>query len=108
MHALKVSIFVNEADEWQGQPLYAEVLRALAQRGSAGATILRAISGYTGRGGVNEGALPPLVIEFVDDPERVERILPTLAMMVGNRLVITSPVEIRHGGVFEDEMKAAS
>jgi PII-like signaling protein len=83
------------------------LLRALAKEGIAGATVLRGVAGYTRSAGisttslVDAGGTLPLVIEFIDAAEHVERILPIIKDMIGNRLVTTSTVEIRHGSAFE-------
>jgi hypothetical protein len=104
MKAKRVSIFINEADRWHGRPLHLELLQALAKEGIAGATVVRGVAGYTKRGGitttslVDAGGLLPLVIEFIDSEENVERMLPRIAGMVGDRLVTTAEVEVRHGG----------
>ncbi len=51
--AVMVSIFINEGDQWRGHPLHLELLQALAKEGIAGATVIRAVAGYTGRVGIN-------------------------------------------------------
>lgn len=107
MNAVRVSIFINESDRVHGRALHLELLQALGKEGIAGATVLRGVAGYTRSAGisttslVDAGGMLPLVIEFIDAPEHVERILPIIKTMIGNRLITTSPVEIRHGGAFE-------
>ena len=107
MNAQRVSIFVNEADKWHGRPLHIELLQALAKEGIAGATVVRGVAGYTKSAGisttslVDAGGKLPLVIEFIDSEENIERMMPTIQQMVGNRLVITTDTNIRHGGSFK-------
>lgn len=106
MQALRVSIFINEGDKWHGKPLHLELLQALAHQGIAGATVVRGVAGYTRSAGisttslVDAGGKLPLVVEFIDVDDDVDRLMPTIKEMIGNRLVITSPVSIRHGGAF--------
>ena len=106
MKAKRVSIFVNEADRWHGRPLHLMLLEALAKEGIAGATVVRGVAGYTKSRGitttslVDAGGSLPLVIEFVDEEQHIDRMLPMIYAMVGNRLVTTSDTEIRHGGAF--------
>lgn len=106
MKAKRVSIFINEGDRWHGRPLHLELLRALAKEGIAGATVLRGVAGYTKAAGiattslVDAGGRLPLVIEFIDAEENVERILPVIQNMIGNRLVTIMDVDIRYGGMF--------
>jgi hypothetical protein len=106
MKAKRVSIFINEGDMWRGRPLHLELLQALAREAIAGATVLRGVAGYTRSAGitttslVDAGGRLPLVIEFIDSEENVERILPLLTEMIGARLVTTMDVDIRYGGDF--------
>jgi PII-like signaling protein len=98
--AIRVSIYINEADEWHHRPLHLAVLRMLHEQGLAGGTVLRAVAGFTGHGGVettslvDAGGKLPLVIEFIDAVEKVERVLPVLKEMVGNRLIVRQRIEI--------------
>ena len=101
MRALtRVSIYINEADEWRHRPLHLEVLRMLHDRGVAGGTVLRAVAGFTGKGGVETASLVdaggklPLVIEFIDGPEKIENVMTELKNMVGHRLIVRHTVEI--------------
>jgi hypothetical protein len=104
MKAKRVSIFINEGDKWHGRLLHLELLRALAKEGIAGATVVRGVAGYTKSAGisttslVDAGGRLPLVIEFIDLEENVERMLPVITKMIGNRLVTTMDVDVRYGG----------
>jgi len=96
---VRVSVYINEADEWQHRPLHLEILRMLHEQGLAGGTVLRAVAGFTGKGGVqttslvDAGGKLPLVIEFIDKAEAVERVMPLLKSMVRQRLIIRQRVE---------------
>jgi PII-like signaling protein len=98
--AVRVSIYINEADEWHGKPLHLEVLRYLAKEGCAGGTVLRGLAGFTGARGVvttslvDAGGKLPLVIEYIDTPEAVERVLPTLRKMASHRLITREELEV--------------
>ena len=100
--ALKVAIYINEADQWHHRPLHLEVLSFLHKEGLAGGTVIRAVAGFTGRGGVQTtsfvdlGSKLPLVIEFIDTLEHVDRVMPTLKQMVGHRLITGETVWIMH------------
>ena len=100
MKCLRVSIYISEADEWRGRPLHLEVLRMLHAHGIAGGTVLRAVAGFTGKGGVettslvDAGGKLPLVIEFIDRAERIALVLPELRRMAGERLIVQQQVEI--------------
>ena len=96
---VKVSVYINEADQWQHRPLHLEILGMLHEQGLAGGTVLRAAAGFTGHGGVqttslvDAGGKLPLVVEFIDAAEAVERVMPLLKQMAGQRLIVRQKVE---------------
>lgn len=101
--AVQITIYVNEADEWHHKPLYMELLEYLRKENVAGATVLHAVAGFTGRQRVHTASLVdaggklPLVLIFIDTDEHVERVMPTLRQMAANRLIVRENVEIEHG-----------
>jgi len=100
---LRVSVYLNEADEWRGRPLHLEILRLLHGRGLAGGTVLHAVAGFTGKGGVetttlvDAGGKLPLVVEFIDSVEKVEEVMPQLRAMARGRLIAREVVEVDGG-----------
>ena len=100
---MRVSIYINEADEWRSRPLHLEMLGMLHRRGVAGGTVLRAVAGFTGKGGVettslvDAGGRLPLVIEFIDTAEKIESVLAEVMAMAGDRLVVREVVEVVAG-----------
>lgn len=97
---VRVSVYINEGDEWRHRPLHLEVLRMLHKRRIAGGTVLRAVAGFTAKGDVettslvDAGGKLPLVIEFIDAPDKVDRVLPELRTMVRDRLIVRERVEL--------------
>jgi PII-like signaling protein len=97
---VRISVYINEADEWHGRPLHLEALNMLHRHGIAGGTVLRAVAGFTGKGGVettslvDAGGRLPLVIEFIDSAAKVEGVMPELKKMVGDRLIVRSGVDV--------------
>ena len=100
---IRVSVYINEADEWHHRPLHLEILRMLHRRGIAGGTVLRAVAGFTGKGGVettslvDAGGKLPLVIEFIDAADKVEGVIPELRQMAGPRLIVQERVQALDG-----------
>ncbi len=98
--AVKITVYINEADRWNHRPLHLEILRMLHAQGLAGGTVIHAVAGFTGKAGVQTTSLVdgggklPLVIEFVDTAENVDRIMPLLKQMAGHRLITREPVMI--------------
>jgi uncharacterized protein len=101
--AVQVTIYLNEADEWQHRPLHIELLNYLRRENVAGATVLHAVAGFTGRQRVHTSTLVdaggklPLVLTFVDADEHVQRVLPTLRQMAAHRLIVRENVHIEQG-----------
>jgi PII-like signaling protein len=95
-----VSVYINEADEWRRKPLHLELLRMLHHEGLAGATVVRAVAGFTGKGGiqttslVDAGGKLPLVVQFVDVEENVQRVMPQVRAMAPARLITVEDVEV--------------
>jgi PII-like signaling protein len=101
--AVQVTIYLNEADEWQHRPLHLELLNYLRRENVAGATVLHTVAGFTGRQRVHTATLVdaggqlPLVLTFVDTDEHVLRVLPTLRQMAAHRLIVRENVQIEQG-----------
>jgi hypothetical protein len=103
--AVQISIYLSEADEWHRRPLYLELLKYLREQQIAGATVLHAVAGFTGRGRVKTSTLVdaggklPLVLTFVDIAEHVDRVLPTVKEMTGHRVIVRENVTIESGEI---------
>ena len=86
-------IFVGESDKWHHQPLTTALLERLRREGFAGATVFRGIAGFGARSVLHTSHILrlsedlPIVIEVVDTPERIERLLVLLDEMVPEGLV---------------------
>ncbi len=97
---LLVRIYVGEADTWHGRPLYEAIVHLLRDRGLAGATVLRGIEGFGARAVLHTTRILrlsedlPVLIEVVDQEERVRAVLPELDAMVTDGLITLEPVEI--------------
>ena len=103
--AVQVSLYLNEADEWHRKPLHLEILNYLRAENVAGATVLHAVAGFTGRSRVHTSSLVdaggklPLVITFIDTDEHVNRVLPRLREMAAHRLIVRENVVIEQGSL---------
>lgn len=103
--AVQVTIYLNEADEWQRRPLHLAILNYLRDENVAGATVFHAVAGFTGRSRVKTSTLVdaggklPLVIIFVDTDEHVARVLPKLKEMAAHRLIVRENVVLEQGSL---------
>lgn len=101
--AIQVSIYLNESDKHGDRLLYWAILEYLHSAKIAGATVLRAYAGFTGRGPLKTGLGGhgreelPLVLTFIDTESHVDEVMPKLAEMVGDRLIVQENVDVRHG-----------
>jgi uncharacterized protein len=99
--ALKVTIHLNQDTGSSQGFLYEDILRFLKTEGIDGATALRAHAGFgvhqnlhRGHTGGIEGEHLPMIVYFVDDAAKVQRVLPVLLEMVTDGLVEAHPTEV--------------
>lgn len=98
--ATKVTIYIGDSDRWHGRPLYSALLEMLKSENCAGATVTRAVAGFGAHSRIHSASIMrlsedlPLVIEWVDHPDRVARVMPRLVEMVVEGLVTVQPVEV--------------
>ena len=98
--ALVLRVYVGESDHWHGQPLYHAIVELCRSRGIAGATVLRGIEGYGAKAHLHTSRILslsldlPIIIEVVDQEDRVRAILPDLDAMVADGLITLAPVEV--------------
>ena len=98
-------IFLNEADHCEagphkGKPLYEAILLVLREEGCAGATAVRAIAGFGASARLHTGKVLrlssdlPIIVEVVDDEDRLRAFLPTLDSMMMSGLVTMERAEV--------------
>ncbi len=93
--ARKLIITVNESDRRQGRSVYNTLLDLFRHRGLAGATVSRAIAGFTGRGAIRSvnvldlSADLPVVVEVVEDEEHTAKLLSILDEMLTTSALVT-------------------
>ncbi len=92
-------VFVDEDDEWEGKPLYQEIVRAARNNGLAGATAIRGMMGYGANSlihAVRNGIVDtlPVIVEIVDQEDRIKKFIPVLDKMVREGLITLEKVHI--------------
>ena len=98
----RVRVYVGESDQSQGRPLYLALLEMLRAEGCAGATVIRGIAGFGANSRIHTATVLrlsedlPVVIDWIDTPERVARLLPRVVAAVGGGLVTVEDVQIAH------------
>jgi PII-like signaling protein len=103
--AKKVTIFINEDTQHHMTALHDAIMTFLMHKGVSGATATRAFSGYGSHKTLHTPKIEvmayhlPIRIEFIDTPEKVEEVLPTLYEMVSDGLIEvqdTTVVKLAH------------
>jgi PII-like signaling protein len=97
---LLARIYIGESDTWHGRPLYEAIVHMLRERGLAGATVLRGIEGFGAKQHLHTTRILslsqdlPILIEIVDQEDRLRAILPELDAMVADGLITLERVEV--------------
>lgn len=93
-------LFIGESDTWHGKPLYQAIVERVRQEGLAGATVLRGIEGFGADSHLHTSRILrlsedlPVVIEIVDTPGQIDRVVPILDEMVGEGMLTLERVQI--------------
>jgi hypothetical protein len=93
-------ILIGESDRYEGVLLYAAVVELLRTRGLAGATVTQCVMGFGATGAIHSEmsditALDmPVVIECVDDEERIQGVLPDLDLMLGGGVIMLERADV--------------
>jgi CBS-domain-containing membrane protein len=86
---------------WHGLPLSRALLDLLHREGLAGATVFHGVAGFGAHSRIHTRAIVdlatdlPVVIEVVDRPDRLERVMPMLEEMVTEGLITEEEVTVR-------------
>lgn len=98
--AIRVRVYFGERDRHGGTSLWSALLELLRRNGAAGATVTRAVAGYGAHSKIHAASILdlssdlPLVLEWIDTPERVDALLPRVEEMFQGGLITTDPVTI--------------
>jgi uncharacterized protein len=99
-------VFIGESDKHHGRPLYEAIVQEARRRGLAGATVLRGTMGFGANSRIHTAKILrlsedlPMVVEIVDEPDKIAAFLPDLDGMIGEGLVTLERVRVilyRHG-----------
>lgn len=93
-------IFVGESDRWHHRSLYEAIVVEARERHLAGATVLHGRMGFGAHSRLHTSKILrlsedlPIVIEIVDEREKIEKFLPVLDEMVTEGLVTLENVDV--------------
>jgi hypothetical protein len=97
---LLLRIFIGESDKQDGRPLYEVIVNEARRRGLAGATVLRGVMGFGADSRIHTTKILrlsedlPMVIEIVDEADKINAFLPELDGMIKEGLVTLERVRV--------------
>jgi uncharacterized protein len=103
-NALSLRIFVGESDRWHHQPLYEAIVLKAREMHIAGATVLRGPMGFGHSSRLHTAKILrlsedlPILIEIVDQEEKINAFLPVLDTMMASGLITIEPVKVLQYG----------
>jgi len=93
-------IYIGELDKWQRVPLYEAIVLKARELGLAGATVFRGSMGFGANSRLHTAKILrlsedlPVVIEIVDQEDKINAFLPELENMVGDGLITLEKVRV--------------
>ena len=93
-------IFLGEADQCDGEPLYDAIVKRLRMMEISGATVHRGILGYGAKGHTHKQSFLhlsrdlPIMISVIDSVEKLEEAAAAIEKMMSDGLIVMSGVEV--------------
>ena len=93
-------IFIGEHDKHKGRPLYEVIVAEARARGLAGATVLRGTLGFGANSRIHSAKVLrlsedlPMVIEIVDEPDKIAAFLPAIDALITEGLITLEKVRV--------------
>ena len=98
--ATRLTIFVNENDQWHHRPLHTEIVHRAHRAGLAGASVFHGVEGFGGSQTVHTARILsltdelPCSIVIIDTEEKVRAFLAQVEELVVDALVVLDRVEV--------------
>ncbi len=99
-HAILLRIYIGELDQYKGKPLWEAILYRARELHLAGATVIHGVAGFGAASHLHTAKILrlsedlPVLIEIVDTPENIDKIMPFLEEAVRDGMITTEKVEI--------------
>jgi PII-like signaling protein len=98
--AKMMRIYMGEADQWDGEPLYDAIIKRRRMMDISGATVYRGILGYGAKGETHKEHFfhisrdLPIMIAVIETPEKVTEAMEIVEGMIEDGLIVTSDVDM--------------
>ena len=98
--ALRLTVYLGEADQWHHRPVYTEIVHRAHAAGLAGAAVFRGFEGFGASHHIHTTRMLsvsehlPVMVVIVDEEDRIRAFLPQLDELVLRGLVTVEPVEV--------------
>ncbi|HPS41395.1 MAG TPA: DUF190 domain-containing protein [Anaerolineaceae bacterium] len=99
-HPQRLRIYFSESDTWRGKSLDSVILEILRQKSVAGASVFRGVAGFGAYSRIHTSAVEvlamdlPLVIEVIDEADKLEECLQSIAPLVQEGLITLEDVRV--------------
>ena len=93
-------VFISESDQWEGRPLHEAIVLKARKMHLAGATVLRGVLGYGASSKLHTSKVLrlsedlPVVVEIVDDRDKLEEFLLFLDQAVTHGMATLERAEV--------------
>lgn len=108
-NAKRLVVYLNALDSHRHGTLYEAVVKLLRDKGCAGATVIKGVSGYGKSGNLHKAkalsiaADVPVRIEAVDSEEKINSVVPLVQEIVGKGVIEVHAIEMIR---FSDALKS--
>jgi len=98
--ALRLTVYIGEADQWHHRPVYSEIVHRAHAAGLAGAAVFRGFEGFGASHHIHTTRMLsvsehlPVIVVIVDTEERVRAFLPELDELIERGLAVLDTVEV--------------
>lgn len=99
---IRLSVYVDSAVRWHGQPYYQALVKRCQEVGIAGATVINCAEGFGSHRTLHTSRLLalsdnlPVLVQIIERKENTDHILESLADILSQRLVTLEEIEILH------------
>ncbi len=99
-NGMLLRIFIGETDNYQGKPLYEQIVLKAKELHLAGATVIRGIMGFGAASRIHTAKILrlsedlPIVIEIIDEESKIFQLMPFLDETVKDGLITMESVKI--------------